>query len=87
MTTIWQAKDGTDNTEAILEQTANGYQLTLEDGPFSGYPTINLTREDMFKLYAALVNHLGRPAQPEPPKIGLTGDAQANTYVDTTGTP
>jgi hypothetical protein len=50
----WEARDD-DGVTACLERVADDrWQLSMEEGPFSGYPTINLTRSDLSNLGIAV---------------------------------
>jgi hypothetical protein len=58
----WEARDD-DGVQACLERVADDrWQLSMEEGPFSGYPTINLTRQDLCHLAVALDIQLNRSA-------------------------
>lgn len=55
VTTIWKAQDQ-DGVQAELDHLPDKghYQLSLENGPFSGHPVIDLTTEDLQRLHATL---------------------------------
>lgn len=66
---LWSAEDEDEqeNTKASLDKILGEdyYQLSLENGPFSGYPTINLTIEATKKLYEALRREFVDEKHPE----------------------
>lgn len=66
MEIFWEAKD-TDgwNTECELVKISDTkFQLSLDNGPFSGYPTINLDRKNLKDLHDAIEHLMGWRKEP-----------------------
>lgn len=58
---IWQGKDEDGVScefDRVESKGSRQWQLSMVEGPFSGYPTINLTREDIAKLYEVIGEEL-----------------------------
>lgn len=60
--TLWAATDSNPNDNTRIEFDRNedqgNWQISLEDGPFSGFPTINLDRKRLEDLHNALEKEL-----------------------------
>lgn len=51
---IWEAKDSDGVSSDLVEIDKTHWQLSMLEGPFSGYPTINLNRKQMKDLFHAI---------------------------------
>lgn len=60
--TLWDATDSNPNESTRIEFDRNeergDWQISLENGPFSGYPTISLDRKRLEDLYSVLEQEL-----------------------------
>jgi len=55
---LWTAIDN-DGDECVIETGGDdSWQFIVTEGTFSGYPVVNLTREDLIKLRDALIEEL-----------------------------
>lgn len=59
---LWSAADEEDHAcdlDKILDVDPPYYQFSVVQGPFAGYPTVNLTRDQLVQLREALNEELG----------------------------
>lgn len=96
MTELWKAEDSTDNgyledpefpsskTECSFGRNPDGsYYLSMENGPFSGYPSMRPDKKSLSELYRAIGEVLGGE-DPTPHRVfcGVEFPAQHNLLLE-----